>query len=82
MTRSHPRLGRINEPIEVVRYQVVVEELESEAILSVDLPPDTTVFQAPESFTQLGQMFKFEILVKEDSGNQTAVESFYVVVDE
>ncbi len=63
----------------MVKYQVVVEEEESESIVSIDLPFDATEIDIPASFIALGYQFKFEILVKEESGNQTAVESCFVV---
>ena len=84
--RSHPDLGSPTDSmdIEIHNYQVVVEvetpdgdELE----LSVILPPGTTSLPIPEEFTDMdddGQI-KFEILVREDSFNQTAVESCFVL---
>ncbi len=80
VTMSHPDLGRTGEPIEVTNYQVVVEREEPELLLlSVELPPGATSFEVPEDFTDLdsGDGFKFEILVREESGNQTAVESCF-----
>ena len=80
VTRSHPELGRTNEAIEVVRYQVVVEREEPELLVfSVDLPPAVTEIEIPSGFIALGEEFKFEIIVREESGNQTAVESCFVV---
>jgi hypothetical protein len=79
VTLSHPDLGRTNMPIEVVKYQVVVEEEVSGAVLSVDLPPTVTELEIPAGFIALGDEFKFEILVREESGNQTAVESCFEV---
>lgn len=77
---SHPEIGRTGEMIEVVKYQLVVEREEpSLLVFSVDLPPGVTKFQVPFGFIALGEEFKFEILVKEKSGNQTAVESCFVV---
>ena len=76
---SHPELGRSGEAVTVVKYQVVVEEEESESIVSIDLPFDATEIEIPATFIALGDQFKFEILVKEESGNQTAVESCFVV---
>jgi hypothetical protein len=35
--------------------------------------------ELPEDFTDLGNKFKLEILVKEESGNQTAVENCFVI---
>lgn len=80
VTHSHPDLGRTNERIEVVKYQVVVEREEpSLLIFSVDLPPSVTEIEVPAGFIALGEEFKFEILVREASGNQTAVESCFEV---
>lgn len=79
VTLSHPDLGRTNEPLDVVHYQVVVEEEESELLLSVELPPDVTELEIPSGFIALGEEFKFEILVREASGNQTAVESCFEI---
>ena len=79
---SHPDLGVFTEQIEIVKYQVVVEREEPELlVLSVDLPPDVTEFEIPPAFIALdsGDGFKFEILVREDSGNQTAVESCFEI---
>ena len=80
VTESHPDLGRSGEPVDVTNYQVVVEREEPELlVLSVDLSPGVTSFEIPEDFTDLdsGDGFKFEILVREESGNQTAVESCF-----
>jgi hypothetical protein len=79
VTHSHPELGITNAPIEVVLYQVVVEQLDLEAKISMDLPTDVTDVELPEAFTDLGGDFKIEILVREESGNQTAVESCFSV---
>lgn len=79
VTQSHPDLGRTGEPIEVDRYQVVVEQEESGLVLSVELPDDATSFTVPEELAEPSDTLKFEILVREDSGNQTAVESCFVL---
>ena len=80
VTESHPEIGRTGEMIEVVKYQVVVEREEPDLlVLSVDLPPAATQFEVPSDFIALGDEFKFEILVREASGNQTAVESCFEV---
>ena len=79
VTESHPELGKTGEMIEVVNYQVVVEEEESGLVFSVDLPPGVTEVEVPLGFTALSDEFKFEILVREASGNQTAVESCFVI---
>jgi hypothetical protein len=76
---SHPELGRTGEPIEVVKYQVVVEQEELGLVFSLDLPPDVTSIDIPVGFLALGNEFKLEILVRETSGNQTAVETCFAV---
>jgi hypothetical protein len=79
VTSSHPELGITGVAVEVVRYQVVVEQEDLGLSFSVELPPAVTVVEIPQAFTDLGEEFKVEILVREDSGNQTAVESCFVV---
>jgi hypothetical protein len=48
-------------------------------VYSVDLPPNLTRMAIPEEFTALGEEFKLEILVREASGNQTAIETCFAV---
>ena len=72
-------------PVTIENYQVVLEietevngeDFESE--FSVILPPDQTSFTVPDDFLALGDTFKYEILAREASGNQTAVESCFEV---
>lgn len=79
VTTSHPTVGKAG-PIEVVKYQLVVEREEPTLLIfNVDLPPGTTEFEVPEDFTALGDEFKFEILVQEASGNRTAIESCFEI---
>ncbi len=80
VTESHPDLGAFSADIEIVKYQLVVEREEPELLeLSVDLPPDVTEYEVSSDFTaqDSGDGFKFEILVREASGNQTAIESCF-----
>ena len=79
VTMSHPTLGRTNEPIDVVNYEVVVEIDESPFRVSVILPPDATSFLVPVEILALGEEIKYEVLVREVSYNQTAVESCFEV---
>lgn len=80
VTESHPDIGRFDPDIEIVGYQVVVEREEPTLLIfSVDLPPGVTAVTVPEDFIALGKEFKFEVLVREASGNQTAVESCFEV---
>ena len=77
VTQSHPELGRAGRVV-VTNYQLVVEREEPTLLVfSVDLPPDVTEVEVPAGFLALGEELKFEILVRERSGNQTAVESCF-----
>lgn len=83
VTMSHPELGRTNEPITVVNYEVVAEIDETPWKVSAILPSDATSFVVPAEILDLalageGEV-KFEILVREASYNQTAVESCFEV---
>ena len=87
VTRSHPDLG--TDPaieVEIHNYEVVVEvELdvdgeEFESVLHVVLPPGVREMRIPAQFIALGEEFKYEVLAREESFNQTAVESCFVLV--
>jgi hypothetical protein len=74
VTISHPEIGKQG-PIRVSRYQLFVER---EGVkLSLDLPPTVTEFEVPMGVTALGQEFKFEIIARTTTGNNTAVESCF-----
>ncbi len=77
-TLSHPELGRTNEPIEVVRYEAIVEQEDSSLKISILLPPDVTSIEMPSDLLEPGDV-KVEVLVREASGNQTAIESCFVI---
>ncbi len=80
VTLSHPELGRTDEPIEVVRYQLVVEREEPvELKITLDLPPDVTAVELPSELFDPGDELKIEVLVREESGNQTATESCFAI---
>ena len=74
-------LGRINEPIEVVNYEVVAEIDETPFVVSAILPPDAGSFVIPAEIIALGDEIKFEVLVREASFNQTGVESCFVLAE-
>jgi len=86
VTMSHPDLG-VDPPVPVTihNYEVVVEvELEVggeefNSVFSVILPPGVTSFTVPEEFISLGDEFKYEVLAREESFNQTAVESCFII---
>jgi hypothetical protein len=79
VTLSHPDLGRTDEPIVVVNYEVVVEIDETPWKASAILPPDSTSYVLPQEILDLGDEIKFEVLVREESFNQTAVESCFEI---
>jgi hypothetical protein len=84
VTMSHPDLGA-DPPVLVTihNYEVVVEvELEVggeefASVFSVILPPDVRSMKVPTEFLDLGDTFKYEVLAREESYNQTAVESCF-----
>lgn len=73
---SHPDLGRSG-PVTVSRYELFVER--DGVKLSLELPPSVTAFEVPPAVTALGTDFKFEIIVRTTTGNNTAVESCFVM---
>jgi hypothetical protein len=74
VTRSHPEIGKRGR-VTVSQYQLFVE---SEGVnLSLDLPPTVTEFEVPTGVTAMSKEFKFEIIVRTTTGNNTAVESCF-----
>ena len=73
-------------PVFIINYEIVVETTivlangeEFGTKFSTILPPDTTEMTIPEEFISLGTEFKYEVLAREESYNQTAVESCFVL---
>ena len=89
VTMSHPDLGT-DPPIYVVihNYEVVVEvelEIDGEeftSVMHVVLPPGVREMTIPAQFIDQGEEFKYEVLAREESFNQTAVESCFVLVED
>lgn len=80
VTESHPDLGRYDPDIEILGYHFVAAREEPVLLeFTLDLSPETTEVVIPASFIAQGEEFKFEILVREASGNKTAVESCFEV---
>ncbi len=82
VTESHPELGISGVPVDVLRYRVVAEfedEDENVFVTNVDLVPDDETERysvtLPPEFLVDGAEGKFEILVRENSFNQTATET-------
>lgn len=80
--KSHPELGITGKDILVEHYEVVLEQEDLGLVFTVELPPDVTSVQIPKAFTDLGEEFKLEILVREESHNQTAVETCFELDDD
>lgn len=86
VTSTHPDLGDpqgVDGVITIHNYQVVVEaELEPvPAVFSVTLPPDVTSMTVPPELLAISEEFKYEVLAREESWNQTAVESCFQLAD-
>jgi hypothetical protein len=76
VTQSHPDLGKAG-LVEIARYQFFAELRGGK--LSIDLPPTTTEWLVPFQNSDRGQTFKFEIIARTSTGNNTAVESCFVL---
>ena len=82
VTVSHPDLG--TQPpvaVEIVNYEVVVEVLDAEfpSSFGVILEPGQTAMTLPDEFLALGESFKYEVLAREASFNQTGIESCFTL---
>ena len=87
---THPTLGhpQSSPDITIVNYQLVVEtELEGPGgsefttVFSTIVPPDVTSVTVPDEFLAQSDEFKYEVLAREESWNQTAVESCFLIAD-
>ena len=87
VTQTHPELGYpqgADGVISIHNYEVVVEaefEVDGEefaSVFSVILPPDVTAMTIPEEFLEQSDSFKYEVLAREESWNQTAIESCFL----
>ncbi len=73
-TRSHPDLGKRGTP-QIVLYQLFVEQ--GAVKFSVDLAPNVTRFQVPAEILALTGTFKYEVIARTSSGNNTATETCF-----
>ena len=76
VTSSHPSIGRSGR-VAISRYQFFVQQGDTK--LSLDLLPTVTEFEIPASLTAGGGVFKFEIIARTSTGNNTAMESCFEV---
>ena len=89
VTMSHPDPmtggAGVQPPIivEINNYEVVVEILNDDvdSTFIIQLPPDSLETTLPMEFIALGDNFKYEVLAREESFNQTAVESCFVLAE-
>lgn len=75
VTTSHPTIGKSGR-VQIVRYQFFVEIGSTK--LAVDLPPSVTEFEVPREILTLGKRFKFEVIARTATGNNTAVENCFL----
>ena len=79
VTTSHPEIGKPG-PVEIVRYQFFVEQPGVTGFkVSVDLPPSETQFEIPAAILALSTDFKYEVIARTASGNNTAVEACFTL---
>ena len=57
----------------------IIKLEEFTSVFSVVLPPGKISVTIPAEFIDLGDEFKYEVLAREESFNQTAVESCFVL---
>ncbi len=84
VTTSHPEVGRdVGTGIVITGYEITVEREDPEPVLvyTVDLPATATTLTVPAAFLSLGSEFKFAVLAREESGNQTSVEGCVDITD-
>ena len=83
-THPDPRYPQGFTDFAIYNYEVVVEtefEVDGEefaSVLSVKLPPGVTEMTIPPEFIDQGEEFKYEVLARETSFNQTATESCFL----
>ena len=74
VTESHPEIGKTG-PVTISRYQFFAEQGDTK--LSMDLLPTVTEFEIPASITSAGGVWKFEIIARTSTNNNTAIESCF-----
>jgi hypothetical protein len=75
----------VTEPkgIKIVSYQVIVERDDPLRVLDVqNLPPTAGKMQIPADFLEYDTPYQFEVLAKEESGNQTITVGFFRTIKE
>ncbi len=78
VTSSHPTVGRSG-PVTIESYELVVEGEEFK--FSVKLPGDATDIDVPGDLLAGAGQVKAEILVRDENGNRTAIETCFKVAE-
>lgn len=77
VTGSHPTIGRFG-AVEIDRYEFFVER---EGVkMGIELPPEVNHFEIPADILALGNQFKYEIIARTTTGNNTAVEACFTLL--
>ncbi len=89
VTMSHPDVNGggagVQPPIPIIihNYEIAIEveniDTPFKSVIRALLEPDVTSFTIPEEFISLGNRFRYEVLAREVSFNQTATESCFVL---
>jgi len=64
-------------PIAIVKYQVIVENLDNENEFSIFLESSDTQVTIPSEFVKDDTTYKWEVLAIADNGNQTIAETWF-----
>jgi hypothetical protein len=76
VSHSHPTVGKSG-PVEIDLYQLFVEV---EGVkFGIDLTSEMTEFEIPAEVLAVGGRVKFEIIARTSTGNNTAVESCFLL---
>ncbi len=70
---TRPR--KLRQKLEIASYQVIVEN--DDIHLIVDLTSDDTALTVPPQLLVDNTLYIFEVLAKEESGNQTITEGYF-----
>lgn len=68
--------------IVIVGYQVIVENEDTGNVFDITLPALTTSITVPPEFLEYDTEYKFEVLAKEESENQTITERCFVTMEQ
>ena len=67
--------AELGQDLEIASYQVIVEN--SDIHLIVDLTSEDRALSVPPELLKKDTLYIFEVLAKEESGNQTITEGFF-----